>query len=315
MKMKRLMVWVAGILVTCGVSANNKTAEYGNQQDSIAVYNTLINKADSCYMKQNFELASMFFDKAFSLGVKPVDKHLYNGACAAALSGDESTAFTRLFARVQLYPQWYSDQINQDRDLLSLHTSPKWEILCDTLQARKTVIERNYDHALKDRLDSIHYRDQTPRHAYLAALRSVPQDTLLIKTRLVEMQRNDSINQIEVFDILDSYGWPSSEIVGGSNFAIWEVIQHTSLEAIEKYLPLFHKAATDKELSKSFVAMMEDRCDMWRNRPQKYGTQIIRNDNGENVPYNLLDPEKVDEWRKEMELPPLKEYLEQMTRR
>ena len=105
MMIKKLMVWVAGILVTCGVSANNKTAEYGNQQDSIAVYNTLINKADSCYMKQNFELASMFFDKAFSLGVKPVDKHLYNGACAAALSGDESTAFNRLFARVQLYPQ------------------------------------------------------------------------------------------------------------------------------------------------------------------------------------------------------------------
>ena len=113
------------------------------------------------------------------------------------------------------------------------------------------------------------------------------------------MQRNDSINQIEVFDILDSYGWPSSEIVGGSNFAIWEVIQHTSLESIEK----------------SFVAMMEDRCDMWRNRPQKYGTQLIRNDNGESVPYTLLDPEKVDEWRKEMELPPLQEYLEQMNRR
>lgn len=315
MKMKRLMVLVAGILIACGVYANNIAAEYGNQQDSIAVYNTLINKADSCYMKQNFELASNFFDKAFSLGVKPVDKHLYNGACAAALSGDESSAFNRLFKRVRLYPQWYSDQINQDRDLQSLHTSPKWEILCDTLQARKTFIERNYDHALKERLDSIHYRDQMPRHAYLAALRTVPQDSVLVKTRLVEMQRNDSINQIEVFDILDSYGWPSSEIVGGSNFAIWEVIQHTSLEAIEKYLPLFHNAAADNELNKSFVAMMEDRCDMWRNRPQKYGTQLIRSDNGESVPYNLLDPAKVDEWRKEMELPPLKEYLEQMNRR
>ena len=96
---------------------------------------------------------------------------------------------------------------------------------------------------------------------------------------------------------------------------IWEVIQHTSLEAIEKYLPLFHNAAANNELNKSFVAMMEDRCDMWRNRPQKYGTQLIRNDNGESVPYTLLDPEKVDEWRKEMELPPLQEYLEQMNRR
>ncbi len=315
MMIKRLMVWVVGILFACGVSANNNTIEYGNLQDSIAIYNSLINKADSCYMKQDFELASRYFDKAFSLGVKPVDKHLYNGACAAALSGDENTAFNRLFARVHLYPQWYSDQINQDRDLQSLHTSPKWEILCDTLQARKTLIERNYDHALKDRLDSIHYRDQAPRHAYLAALRAVPQDTLLVKTRLLEMQRNDSINQIEVFDILDSYGWPSAQIVGGSNFAIWEVIQHTSLEAIEKYLPLFHNAAANNELNKSFVAMMEDRCDMWRNRQQKYGTQLIRNDNGESVPYTLLDPEKVDEWRAEMDLPPMQEYFKQMNNR
>ena len=51
------------------------------------------------------------------------------------------------------------------------------------------------------------------------------------------------------------------------------------------------------------------------NRPKKYVKHLIRNDNGESVPYTLLDPEKVDEWRKEMELPPLQEYLEQMNRR
>jgi len=302
------------MFIVCAVSANDKTTEYDNRQDPIVLYNTFINKADSCYMQQNFALASDFFDKAFSIGIKPIDKHLYNGACAAALSGDENAAFKRLFARVRLYPRWYSDRIEKDPDLQSLHTSPKWEILCDTMQTRKMIIERNYDHALKARLDSIHFRDQMPRHAYLAALRTVPQDSVLVKTRLLEMQRNDSINQIEVFDILDSYGWPSSEIVGGSNFAIWEVIQHTSLEAIEKYLPLFHKAAADNELNKSFVAMMEDRCDMWRNRPQKYGTQLIRNENGEKVPYTLLDPEKVDEWRAEMDLPPLQEYIQQMNR-
>jgi len=302
------------MLIVCAVSANDKTTEYDNLQDPTVLYNTFINKADSCYVQQNFALASDFFDKAFSIGIKPVDKHLYNGACAAALSGDEDTAFRRLFARVQLYPRWYSDRIEKDPDLQSLHTSPKWEMLCDTMRTRKMIIERNYDHALKARLDSIHFRDQMPRHAYLAALRTVPQDSVLVKTRLLEMQRSDSINQIEVFDILSNYGWPSSEIVGGSNFAVWEVIQHTSLEAIEKYLPLFHKAAADNELNKSFVAMMEDRCDMWRNRPQKYGTQFIRNENGENVPYTLLDPEKVDEWRAEMDLPPLQEYIRQMNR-
>ena len=89
------------------------------------------------------------------------------------------------------------------------------------------------------------------------------------------MQRNDSINQIEVFDILDSYGWPSSEIVGGSNFAIWEVIQHTSLEAIEKYLPLvpLNGCPPIMNSNKSFVGNDgRPARDMWRNRPQKYGT-------------------------------------------
>jgi len=79
MMIKRLMVWGAGALVAFGVSANNKTPGYGSRQDSIAIYNTFIHKADSCYMKQNFELASIIFDKAFSLGVKPVGNHLYNG--------------------------------------------------------------------------------------------------------------------------------------------------------------------------------------------------------------------------------------------
>ena len=161
---KKLIVLVAGVFITCGVYANNTAPEYDNRQDSIEIYKTLINKADSCYMKQNFELASNFFDKAFSLDVKPADVDLYNGACAAALSGDESSAFNRLFARVQLYPKWYSDRIGQDEDLLSLHSSQKWKILCDTLQARKLFIERNYDHKLKERLDSIHYRVQMPRH-------------------------------------------------------------------------------------------------------------------------------------------------------
>ncbi|MBD5307285.1 MAG: hypothetical protein HDS14_06635 [Bacteroides sp.] len=314
MMTKKLMIWVSYFLITCSASANNEAPEYETLSDSIEIYKTLIYKADSCYMKKNFELASNFFDKAFSLGVKPAEVDLYNGACAAAINGNESLAFNRLFARVQLYPQWYSDRIGQDKDLLSLHSSQKWKILCDTLQARKLFIERNYDHKLKERLDSIHYRDQMPRHAYLAALRDFPHDTLLVKTRLVEMQRNDSINQIEIFDILDKYGWPSSKIVGQSNFAIWEVIQHTSLDAIEKYLPLFHKVAADNELNKSFIAMMEDRCDMWRNRPQKYGTQLILNDSGIRVPYTLLDSDKVDEWRAEMGLPPMKEYLKQMNR-
>lgn len=315
--MQNLRFIVSAICCFVVYCASAKANEPGSiiQQDLTALYNMFIIKADSCFMQGNFVLASEFFDKAFSVASKPIGKHLYNGACAAALHGDAVTAFDRLFTRVRLYPQWYSDRIANDRDLLSLHSAPQWKVFCDTMQIRKAFIERNYDHALKARLDLVHKRDQMPRHAYLAALRSMPYDSVLIQSRLREMQHNDSINQVEVLDILDTYGWPSSEIVGGSNFAIWEVIQHTSLEAIERYLPLFHNAAANNELAKSFVAMMEDRCDMWRNRPQRYGTQGSFDENGVFVPYTLLDPEKVDVWRAEMDLPPLQEYIQQMNRK
>lgn len=314
MKTSKFMALAIGAMIVCNAFANYNSSEPVIRQDSIALYNTLIARADSCYMRQDFAIASDFFDKAFSIGIEPIDTHLYNGACAAALSGDCATAFDRLFARVRLYPRWYSDRIANDRDLICLHDTPQWKELCDTMQARKAFFERNYDHALKARLDSVHYRDQMPRHAYIAALRAMPQDSLSVKSRLREMQHADSINRIEVFDILDTYGWPSSEIVGSSNFAIWEVIQHTSLDAIEEYLPVFRDAAANNELNKSFVAMMQDRCDMWRNRPQKYGTQGIRDENGVFVPYTLLDPEKVEQWRAEMDLPPLQEYIRQMNR-
>ena len=58
---------------------------------------------------------------------------------------------------------------------------------------------------------------------------------------------------------------------------------------------------------------MEDRCEMWRGRPQKYGSQGNNDENGVFVPYTLLDSTKVDEWRAEMDLPPLEEYIQQMS--
>lgn len=310
--MKQLLLTILLLCIAGIPPVSGQTDEtHNDSQHPTTAYNRYINQADSCYIHRNYTLSSHFFGKAFTLQTKPVDKHLYNGACAAALAGDSTLAFERLFTRLRLYPQWYSDLA--DSDLQSLHSSPRWKTLCDTMQSRKAFFERNYNHKLKNRLDSIHLRDQMPRHAYLAALRESPHDSALLRTLLKNMQFNDSINQIEVFDILDTYGWPSSETVGNSNFAIWEVIQHTSLEAIEKYMPLFHNAAAKNELDKSFVAMMDDRCNMWRNRPQKYGTQGTRGEKGF-VPYRLLDPENVDKYRAEMNLPPLQEYIKQMNR-
>jgi hypothetical protein len=55
---------------------------------------------------------------------------------------------------------------------------------------------------------------------------------------------------------------------------------------------------------------MYDRSRFNENKPQRYGTHTKYNEktNSEEL-YPLEDETKVDEWRKELGLPPLAEYL------
>ena len=56
-------------------------------------------------------------------------------------------------------------------------------------------------------------------------------------------------------------------------------------------------------------AMMEDSIAMHEGRPQKYGSQFIEDADGGMTLYRLLDPMKVDDWRREKGMEPLAEYL------
>ena len=84
------------------------------------------------------------------------------------------------------------------------------------------------------------------------------------------------------------------------------------MELQKKYFHVFVEAMERGDISKSQVAMMDDRIAMFERRPQKYGSQIVENEKGKRVIYQLLDPGKVDEWRKEMELNPLADYMKEM---
>lgn len=112
-------------------------------------YAQLTTKADSLFMAGDFEGANLAFGKALQLTeyVQPV--HLYNGACAAALVGDTETAFLRLFARLEKQQDWYTDNIQNDEDLISLHTDERWSALTDSMMVRKRRIEANFDKPLR----------------------------------------------------------------------------------------------------------------------------------------------------------------------
>ena len=275
-------------------------------------YVELTTKADSLYMVGEYEASSETFGKALEMKdfIQPI--HLYNGACAAALAGDMETAFSRLYTKLEREKDWYSDNIANDDDLVSLHDDSRWHILIDSLNLRKHRIEANFDKPLRRRLQMIMKTDQEVRIVFLAAHNRQPHDSIAEAEALHEMQRVDKLNQEQICKILDSRGFVGSDKVGNAVGTFWAVIQHSDINIQKKYLPLFREAAQRGDIAKESVAMMEDRINMFEGKPQRYGSQIEEDEHGNPRLYKLLDESKVDEWRSEMGMEPLKDYLRKM---
>lgn len=275
-------------------------------------YVELTTKADSLYMVGEYEASSETFGKALEMKdfIQPI--HLYNGACAAALADDIETAFSRLYTKLEREKDWYSDNIANDEDLISLHDDSRWHILIDSLNLRKHRIEANFDKPLRRKLLMIEKTDQEVRMVYLSAHNSIPHDSIAEAEALKEMQRVDKINQEQICKILDSRGLVGKDKVGNAVGVFWTIIQHSDLATQKKYLPLFQEGAQKGDIAKEGIAMMEDRINMFEGKPQRYGSQIEEDEHGNPRLYKLLDESKVDEWRSEMGMEPLKDYLRKM---
>jgi hypothetical protein len=167
---------------------------------------------------------------------------------------------------------------------------------------------------LKQRLDSILYKDQTLRELFDNAISEERKLHILNEFGHAKedfdkgfwsiVDNQDSLNLIEIEGIIEAYGYPGKSLVGEpTNEAAWYIIQHS--DKIEKYFPLIRNAGENGELTKRLVAMMEDRMLMDQNKAQIYGTQIAGRKIGESEEWfqfvwPIEKAEKVNELRKEL---------------
>ena len=112
---------------------------------SRAQYQTFVQKADSLFFRGEYAKSSAMFGKAFQTGVNIDGKDLYNAACAAALAGNTDVAFSRLWARMEKEPNWYSKNFKDDEDLTSLHGDARWQAFADSM----TVRQKRYSEGLR----------------------------------------------------------------------------------------------------------------------------------------------------------------------
>ena len=128
----------------------------------------------------------------------------------------------------------------------------------------------------------------------------------------LQQERTDSTNLALVERILNAYGWPSG-LSEEANNAIFLVIDHSNLETMNKYLPVFKDAVKRGVLPMNDLVTLEDRMLMNAGKPQLYGTQAYSiTKDGKNTIYiwPVDNPDKLNKRRASVGLPTIEEYLE-----
>ncbi len=118
-----------------------------------------------------------------------------------------------------------------------------------------------------------------------------------------------------LWGILDDYeAWPGRRLVGEDGAeAAWLIAQLGDLGLQRRALEHLELAVEAGDVPAAHYACLHDRVRMATGRPQVYGSQLITGDDGAVRPWPIEDPERVDERRSRVGLPPLAEHTATLT--
>lgn len=277
-------------------------------------YIEFVKKADSLYKVKDYKSSAIEYQNAFdSNNGKAYPNDRYNAACTFALAGDSEKAFYHLLYSAEHPKIKYNNynHITTDSDLNSLHKSEQWDKLIKIVKANKDEAEKDFDKPLVAMLDTIYIEDQTYRRQIGEIEEKFGRESDEMKKHWKLINEKDSINLIKIQKILDEKGWLGSNVIGSQgNSTLFLVIQHSSLEVQEKYLPMMRDAVKNGKANSSSLALLEDRVALRKGGKQIYGSQIGRDqETGEYFVSPLIDPENVDKRRAEVGLGPIADYI------
>ncbi len=272
-------------------------------------FQEFIQKGDKLYDEEQYRESAEAYDQAFQLENGSATEY-YNAACSWALTGD--TIQSIKYLHLSADKGWTNlSHIKSDSDLSSLHSVKEWETVLDKVESNLEEYEKDFDKPLKNKLESIYVKDQMLRQLYQDAEEKFGRDSEEMNYFWQLVSEQDRENEEEVLEILEKRGWVGRSLVGGkANMTLWLVIQHAPLETQEKYLPMLRESVMKGESQGSHLALLEDRIQMRNGEPQTYGSQITTDpETGEQIVYEVKDPEYVNQRRSEVGLGPIEDYV------
>ncbi|MBL7711581.1 MAG: hypothetical protein JNL13_03915 [Chitinophagaceae bacterium] len=238
--------------------------------------------------------------------------NIYNMATAFALLGQADSCFYYLYKANSILP---SKDALEDPDLYPVMSDPRWqrfeEGLVQLIVRKNDTLYPDIDYARK--LWRIRAADQAYYWSIAIAEKKSGKQSEAVKKLWTLKQSINERNQQDLEVLLKSEGWPKiSEVGYHAASAAFLVIQHSDSALQSKYLPVIHQLCLEREASWQWYALMYDRLQTDREKPQKYGSQVRYNDTTKKYElFPLEDEARVDEWRREAGMGPLADYVKQ----
>lgn len=270
-------------------SAGDKLYEKGDINGAVAAYRKQLKKnpQDSVFLAHNF-------------------------ACALTKNGEQDSAFKYLNMDLRHDTTPF---VLTDPDLLPLRRNKSWP---DFERRYLNGIKIKYAAVVKDfplaaKLWEMSARDQAYYYEIEVAEKKLGRNSPVVLALWEAKQELNEGNLAALDSIIRVKGWPKISEVGnmaaGTAFLI---IQHSTPELQQKYLPTIKALCEEKEASWQSYALMYDRIQVSQNKPQLYGSQVTYNPaTKKNELFPIEDEKNVDKRRAEMGLGPLADYVSQ----
>ena len=122
----------------------------------------------------------------------------------------------------------------------------------------------------------------------------------------------DRANTLRIIDLVQDVGWLDKVRFGKkTQQGAFLIVQHSgNLRLMRTVLPLIEQEAKADPALGQLYALLSDRLQMSLGKKQRYGTQAAHDPNGGMTIERLEDRTRVDDWRREMGMQPLADYMQ-----
>ncbi|GIV28550.1 MAG: hypothetical protein KatS3mg027_2364 [Bacteroidia bacterium] len=274
-----------------------------------------INKADSLFQQSYYNIAKVEYLRASSeWGNTGLPFHQYQLARCYAELNNRDSAFMYLNNLMRYLAFSNPDTIQNDKHFINLYNDKRW---IQFINKVKTIEQSEKSGVIKS-INTMVQHDQFWRRLMVRHINNDNnvKDSITEPEIKRKIQQTDSVNYFSLKKILKKVGFPGYSkvgMVGSQNF--WILVQHQDkhINFQKKVLKKMKKEVKRNNASPNLYAYLYDRVMVNTGKKQMYGTQMrLNKDSTSYEPYPLKYPDKVNELRREVGLPPIEEYIKQM---